>query len=77
MKIDVGGFELKVLLGAKRMLHSAPPPFIQIELIEEFQKRNGETIESAFTLLSDNGYAPFTLSYTPRGPRLLRSPANQ
>lgn len=57
MKIDVEGFEPKVLSGAQKILNSDNPPIILVEFNLEALQRAGENIDAFITKLSDYGIA--------------------
>lgn len=56
LKIDVEGFEFYVLQGMKEFLIKTPPKIIQIELYEEFLKRNGSSVKQTLDFLYDLEY---------------------
>ena len=56
IKIDVQGYESKVLLGAKETINKNRP-IIFIEVEEDQLMRYGETEESVISILSDFGYS--------------------
>ncbi len=62
LKIDVEGFELHILKGAKHILEKLIPSIIQVELIDEFQKRCGNSIKMVLNFLSNLGYHFFHLN---------------
>ncbi len=62
LKIDVEGFELNVLKGAKHILEKLIPSIIEVELIDEFQKRCGNSIKMVLNFLSNLGYHFFHLN---------------
>jgi len=66
VKIDVEGFELKVLKGGERCLR-AFRPILLVELMAEQLERAGTSPAEVATLLRDCGYA----LYVPRRKRLL------
>jgi len=56
IKIDVEGFEGKVLAGARAVLASPKLRAIFLELHPEFLVKNGQSIGKVLSLLEDNGF---------------------
>jgi FkbM family methyltransferase len=56
MKIDVEGFEGKVLSGMRKTLESDRLRAVFMELHPEFLIKNGQPIGRVLSLLEDNGY---------------------
>jgi FkbM family methyltransferase len=61
MKIDVDGYEGKVLAGARRMLQEHKPTII-LELHKDAMQRDGYTRSSVVDLLLDRGYRALFLT---------------
>jgi FkbM family methyltransferase len=59
IKIDVEGFEFEVLRGAVQTLERFKPPIIQVELVDEFQRRNGSSPRMVCDFLWRFNYRPF------------------
>lgn len=79
IKIDVEGFELRVLRGLKRTLEKHKP-FIITELIEPQLRKAGSSIEEVSNFLRNAGYQPFGIASRRRGVRhklLLLASNNQ
>ena len=64
MKIDVEGFELEVIKGAKKILSSSGPPIICIEYIRSLKKINNDELGALDLILSYNTYQLFQLTKT-------------
>ena len=64
IKIDIEGFELNALKGAKNILASATskPRLIVAELVDEFLSRSGGTKVEVYEFLLSYGYIPFPIS---------------
>lgn len=62
IKIDVEGFEYEVLLGMQNTLKFLPPEIIQIELYDDFLKRNGASISIIVNYFNIFGYKPLKLN---------------
>ena len=56
IKVDVEGFELEVLQGATRLLHTHHPALV-IEIHPPQLALSGGSEDALFSLLSDSGYA--------------------
>uniref|UniRef100_A0A7S1SEP2 Methyltransferase FkbM domain-containing protein n=1 Tax=Alexandrium catenella TaxID=2925 RepID=A0A7S1SEP2_ALECA len=56
MKMDIEGNEGRALEGARTLLATFPPCYIQIELVPRFLKNAGTSIGSVIELLNDAGY---------------------
>jgi FkbM family methyltransferase len=61
LKIDVEGYELSVLKGARRTLEANPSMLIQMEAIETFSQRYGFSLASIRELMGEVGFAPYAL----------------
>jgi FkbM family methyltransferase len=59
LKIDVEGFEFEVLRGAQQTLERFKPPIIQVELVDEFQRRNASSPRMVCDFLWRFNYRPF------------------
>ncbi len=62
IKIDVEGFEVDVLEGARRLLAQQPPPIIVFEFCDWAEQRNAAKVGAAQQLLLDFGYCIWRLS---------------
>lgn len=58
LKIDVEGFDLPVLLGARRTIAESPVIVVQTELQDRHANRYGYRIEDIATLLNEAGLRP-------------------
>jgi FkbM family methyltransferase len=58
IKVDIEGWELRLLHGAERTLHRFRPRLL-IELSEEHLARAGDRLVDAFGFLAGFGYSPF------------------
>jgi FkbM family methyltransferase len=72
VKIDVEGFEYRVLAGLERTLAEAPPDAIMLELNAEMLYEHGSSPTSLIAQLQDHGYEIHQLG---RGGRLKAAPA--
>jgi FkbM family methyltransferase len=62
VKIDVEGYELKVLQSMLSTLQRTKPRIIMVELVEEYLLRFGDCISDVLELLEGIGYQPKVLS---------------
>jgi FkbM family methyltransferase len=69
LKIDVEGFELPVLRGARRTIAASPAIVVQTELQDQHANRYGFRIEEIASLLSELGLRP----HLPHGDGHLRA----
>ena len=58
LKIDVEGFELKVIIGAMKTLKRCRPRIIMIEVVESAMVLHGDKSEDLMTVLKNLGYSP-------------------
>jgi hypothetical protein len=58
LKIDVEGYELAVLRGAKRVIDASPNIIIQTELINAYAERYGHAAAEAAELLLSMAFSP-------------------
>ena len=56
IKIDVEGFEARVLSGCAEIMRAVDRPVIQIELNQESLSRVGESVQNVCEILRSNGY---------------------
>lgn len=66
LKIDVEGFEMHVLRGAKKLLSSAHAPIIIIEVFDKLLKADGSSENEVVKFLTDLDYKPFIFQDTIR-----------
>lgn len=57
LKIDVEGFELKVLKGARHLLKSTEMVIVETSVAKRFE--NGAALEEVISFMSENGFAVF------------------
>lgn len=57
IKIDVEGFELKVLKGARKLLKSTEMVIVETSVAKRFE--NGSSLEEVISFMSENGFAVF------------------
>lgn len=62
LKIDVEGYELKVIRGASNLIARQAISVIQLELYEDFQKRAGGSVKEVVDILTASGYNLFEQS---------------
>jgi FkbM family methyltransferase len=66
MKIDVEGFEMRVIKGLSRTLNAHHPVLIT-ELIDELLRRGGSSSAAIHELLNENGYIPYGIGIIRKG----------
>lgn len=66
MKIDVEGWESRVLEGARESLSREDAPLLQVEFTEEASASAGSSCERLYHLLGDLGYKMFVYDYEKR-----------
>ncbi len=72
MKIDVEGWESRVIEGARESLSKQDAPLLQVEFTEEASASAGSSCEQVYHLLEDLGYQMFV--YDPEKRDLLPDP---
>lgn len=63
IKIDVEGWEMKVVEGAQRMLRSSDSPMLMVEFTEENARNNGTTCAHLYQELDKLGYSLYKYNY--------------
>jgi FkbM family methyltransferase len=72
IKIDVEGFEMRVLAGLSATI-AAAKPMVVVEVVERHLRRDGQSPAAVFAWFADRGYRGERLGLT-RGKRLERGP---
>ncbi len=62
MKIDVEGWELPVLLGARTILEKENAPFLIVEFTDANARNAGYTCQQVFDLLVEYGYSMYSIT---------------
>jgi FkbM family methyltransferase len=75
MKIDVEGWETRVLLGASETLSRMDAPVLQVEFTEEASRAAGSSCAELYHLLEDRGYQMFV--YDVKSRKLVRDPLRE
>jgi FkbM family methyltransferase len=56
LKLDLEGFELRALNGARQLLAARPPAFVLVEVVDAFLRSNGGSAAALFENLRRAGY---------------------
>lgn len=75
MKIDVEGWETRVLLGADETLSRMDAPVLQVEFTEQAARSAGSSCTKLYHLLEDLGYQMFI--YDAKSKRLIPDPLRE
>ena len=59
IKIDVEGFEMKVISGSRNILKNSPPAYLLIETVDEFLKNADSSESNLISFMKNFGYKPY------------------
>jgi len=75
MKIDVEGWESRVLEGGYKVLSREDSPILQVEFTEEASRAAGSSCKDTYKLLEELGYKMFI--YNPTSNKLIPDPLRE